>query len=178
MPLLLTTQTPEETIRLGAALARLCGAGDLVALEGELGAGKTQFVRGMARGLGLCERSVSSPTFVTVQEYWPEDDKDLVLVHLDAWRFEGRPGELEGIGWGRADEGLRRGAVAAVEWPSKLGAALGTDYLSVRISHAGATQTEEGARRIYISGSGTWAAKMRSVVEALGKAGFTATEAV
>lgn len=167
------TQSAEETQRAGAAVAAACAEGDLLALEGELGAGKTQFVRGLAGGLGLDGRQVSSPTFVTVQEYWPEVEtapdgsRNLVLVHIDAWRMEGRPGELEGIGWGRHGESLRQGAVLAVEWPGKMGRAIGPDFLEIRLFHG-----ENGTRKIFMAGFGAAVARMQPVMEALRKAGF------
>lgn len=170
--LALETTSAEDTMRVGAAVARVCAAGDIVALEGELGAGKTQFTRGLARGLGLSERKVSSPTFVTVQEYWPADEKGLVLVHIDAWRMGGDGRELDAIGWGHDGGQLRRGAVVAVEWPGRMGPALGADYLQVRLAH-GAREK----RRIFIAGFGAWETKMRAVAQALENAGFASGSA-
>ncbi len=165
--LALETSTPEETMRLGAAIAQICAAGDIIALEGELGAGKTQFTRGLARGLGLDEREVSSPTFVTVQEYWPKDEAQLVLVHIDAWRMGGKGGELTGIGWGDDGGQLRQGAVVAIEWPSKMGPAIGPDYLQVCLQHA-----EAEKRHILLTGFGRWKTKMQAVAEAMTRAGL------
>lgn len=166
-PLVLETATAEETMRLGALVAQVCAAGDIVALVGELGAGKTQFTRGLAQGLGLDGRAVSSPTFVTVQEYWPEDRQKPVLVHIDAWRMKGDGAELEGIGWGHDGADLRRGAVVAVEWPGRLGPALGADYLQVALAHAPGEK-----RRISLLGSGAWAARMQALADALTDAGW------
>ena len=166
--LFLTTTSSEETMRIGALVAQVCASGDIIALEGELGAGKTQFVRGLARGLGLNERRVSSPTFVTVQEYWPEEDeKKLVLVHIDAWRMDGGGDELEAIGWGHEGAQLRRGAVVAVEWPSRMGKALGRDFLEVRLSH-GANET----RQIFMVGFGAFERKIQPLLAALRSTGF------
>lgn len=161
----LETSTPEETMRLGAAIAPICASGDIIALEGELGAGKTQFTRGLARGLGLNEREVSSPTFVTVQEYWPADGAQLVLVHIDAWRMGGDGAELTGIGWGHEGGQLRQGAVVAVEWPGKMGPALGPDYLQVCLQHA-----SNEKRHILLTGFGRWKTRMQSVAGAIAQA--------
>src|SRR5690606_14193324 len=97
----LQSRSASDTTSIGAAIGRLAKQGDIIALQGELGAGKTQFVRGLAMGMGIDPRSVSSPTFVFVQEYEPEDPEALVLVHIDAYRLQG-PSDLAGIGWGDA----------------------------------------------------------------------------
>jgi tRNA threonylcarbamoyladenosine biosynthesis protein TsaE len=102
----------EDTEALGGALARLVRAGDLVLLHGDLGAGKTAFVRGLAAGLGCDPDEVSSPTFVIVQEYRGK----ILLRHVDLYRLD--PGaEVDELG---LDE-LRDGAVVAVEWAERLG---------------------------------------------------------
>lgn len=170
-PLVLETATAQDTQRLGAAVAQMCAAGDIVALEGELGAGKTQFTRGLAQGLGLDGQAVSSPTFVTVQEYWPADEKKLVLVHIDAWRMQGDGVGLEGIGWGNGGADLRRGAVVAVEWPSRMGPALGADFLQVTLAHA-----PDEKRRISLVGFGRWTARMQALADALHAAGWKPPE--
>jgi tRNA threonylcarbamoyladenosine biosynthesis protein TsaE len=104
------TAGEEETRLLAAALARRLAPGGVVLLEGELGAGKTAFVKGLAEGLGLDPEDVSSPTFALVHEYGP-DGRPPVLVHADFYRLaEGAPiGDL-----GLGDSG---GAILAVEWP-------------------------------------------------------------
>ena len=97
-----------ETERIGENLARALPEGSVVALYGDLGAGKTAFVRGMARGLGI-EARVSSPTFTIVNEYAGGGRE---LLHFDMYRLGGAE-ELFDIGW---DDYLARGAVCAVEW--------------------------------------------------------------
>ena len=67
--LTIQTTSVEQTVQLGEAIGKCCKPGDIIALQGELGAGKTQLVRGLAQGMGLNPRQVSSPTFVMVQEY-------------------------------------------------------------------------------------------------------------
>lgn len=102
----------EDTEALAGGLAGLLRAGDLVLLRGDLGAGKTAFVRGLAAGLGIEPGEVNSPTFVIVQEY----PGRLLLRHVDLYRLE--PGrEVDELG---LDE-LRDGAVVAVEWAERLG---------------------------------------------------------
>jgi len=106
---------PDEaaTRRAGARLAARLSPGDLVLLFGELGAGKTVFVRGLAEGLGADPAEVASPTFALVHEYGPPE-RPPVLLHADFYRLDaGRRGAS------LADLGLdeRGGAVVAIEWP-------------------------------------------------------------
>lgn len=101
----------EETERLGADLAARLPAGSIVAFTGDLGAGKTAFVRGMAQGLGVTER-VTSPTFTIVNEY---EGEGLPLFHFDLYRLEDAE-ELFDIGW---EDYLSRGGVCAVEWSER-----------------------------------------------------------
>lgn len=104
------TATEDETRRLGASLARRLAPGAIVLLEGELGAGKTEFVKGIATGLGLDPADVSSPSFALVHEYGPVG-KPPLLVHGDLYRVF--------AGASIADLGLeeRGDAILAVEWP-------------------------------------------------------------
>ena len=101
----------EETERLGAELAARLPAGSIVAFIGDLGAGKTAFVRGMARGLGITER-VTSPTFTIVNEY---EGGSRPLFHFDLYRL-GDADELFDIGW---EDYLARGGICAVEWSER-----------------------------------------------------------
>ncbi|MFK7789116.1 MAG: tRNA (adenosine(37)-N6)-threonylcarbamoyltransferase complex ATPase subunit type 1 TsaE, partial [Phycisphaeraceae bacterium] len=154
-----------QTVTLGEAIGRCCTAGDIVALQGELGAGKTQLVRGLAQGLGLNPRQVSSPTFVMVQEYEPVDaqSKSPILVHIDAYRI-GSPDELESIGWAGNGEELRDGAVVAIEWAKLIRPALGDDLLWIEIEHA------PDGRRITLSAEGNWQDKMQAIQQSLSEA--------
>ena len=106
------TNGPEETEALGARLARAMGPGAVVAFTGDLGAGKTAFVRGLARGLGIPDR-VTSPTFTIVNEY---EGGRLPLFHFDLYRL-GCADELFDIGW---EDYLARGGVCAVEWSERM----------------------------------------------------------
>ena len=106
------TNGPEETEALGARLARALEPGAVVAFTGDLGAGKTAFVRGLARGLGIRDR-VTSPTFTIVNEY---EGGRLPLFHFDLYRL-GSADELFDIGW---EDYLARGGVCAVEWSERM----------------------------------------------------------
>ena len=128
-----------ETEELGCRLARGLSDGAVVAMYGDLGAGKTAFVRGMARGLGLRCR-VSSPTFTIVNEYLGERE----LIHFDMYRLSGAD-ELFEIGW---EDYLNRGAICAVEWSENVPGAFFGDEVRVTIEKRGDTErniTIEGA---------------------------------
>jgi len=151
------------TESIGRAIASCCRPGDVVALIGELGAGKTQFVRGLAGGLGIDPRSVSSPTYVMIQEYdSPEPDKP-VLVHIDAYRLRGEQ-DLGTIGWQDDGEELRRGGITAIEWADRIADALPEDRLEVRITH-----TDLG-RLLAFEPKGEWANRSDRVAELLDNA--------
>ncbi|MGI5935519.1 MAG: tRNA (adenosine(37)-N6)-threonylcarbamoyltransferase complex ATPase subunit type 1 TsaE [Oscillospiraceae bacterium] len=133
------TNSEEETEQAGAELARRLLPGAVVALYGDLGAGKTAFVRGMARGLGLNCR-VSSPTFTIVNEYQGEVD----LFHFDMYRLSGAD-ELFNIGW---EDYLARSGICAVEWSEKVQDAFYGDEVVVRIE-----KLSDNRRRISIEGA-------------------------
>ena len=122
------SKSESETERIGADFARDLPGGTVVAMYGELGAGKTAFVRGMARGMGL-ECRVSSPTFTIVNEYLGERE----LIHFDMYRLSSAD-ELFDIGW---EDYLARGAVCAVEWSEKVSEAFFGDEITVRIEKLG-----------------------------------------
>ena len=113
-----------DTEELGRRFAADLPGGTVVAMYGDLGAGKTAFVRGMARGMGLDCR-VSSPTFTIVNEYLGERE----LIHFDMYRLSDAD-ELFDIGW---EDYLNRGAVCAVEWSEKVEDAFFGDEIVVRI---------------------------------------------
>ena len=133
------TTSESETEALGAKLAASLPGGSVVAMYGDLGAGKTAFVRGMARGMGLQVR-VSSPTFTIVNEYLGDRD----LIHFDMYRLSGAD-ELFDIGW---EDYLARGAVCAVEWSENVEDAFFGDEIRVRIE-----KLSDTGRRITIEGA-------------------------
>ena len=120
------THSPEETRALGGRLADALGGGAVVAFTGDLGAGKTAFVSGMAQALGVEER-VTSPTFTIVNEY---EGGRLPLFHFDMYRLHSAE-ELFDIGW---EDFLSRGGICAVEWSENIQEALepGTVYVDIR----------------------------------------------
>lgn len=124
----LVSASAEDTERAGERLAARLRPGSVVALTGELGVGKTCFVRGLARGLGVSQL-VSSPTFVLVSEYqgrWP-------VFHVDAYRTESLT-ELLDLG---LDEYLSGDGVTVIEWADKLRALLPTDTIWVHLTGLG-----------------------------------------
>jgi len=133
-----TTNSPAETEAIGAALGRILPAGTVIAYRGDLGAGKTAFTRGLARGLGYAE-PVTSPTYTIVNEYL---GGRLPLFHFDMYRLTCAE-DLWDIGW---EDYLDRGGVCAVEWSENVEDAL-EDALTVTIEKLG-----EESRRITIEG--------------------------
>ncbi len=134
------THNEIETEALGETLARRLGPGDVVAYRGDLGAGKTAFTRGLARGLG-CTGRVTSPTFTVVNEY----EGRLPLFHFDLYRLEGEDA-LYDVGW---EDYLDRGGVCAVEWSERAEAALPRETVWVSIRRCAES---EDWRRITIEG--------------------------
>ncbi|MBL8744810.1 MAG: tRNA (adenosine(37)-N6)-threonylcarbamoyltransferase complex ATPase subunit type 1 TsaE [Phycisphaerae bacterium] len=135
-----TTRSEEETIALGERIGRGLRAGDFVALEGELGAGKTRLVQGIARGMGLRGARVNSPTFVLVNMY-AGDAGGVSLVHMDAYRLGGAD-DLALLGWDRFADGSN---VVVIEWADRIEVALPGSCVRVKLEHAG-----EESRRITI----------------------------
>ena len=110
----------DATQALAAQLARTLAPGDCIALEGGLGAGKTTFVRHLAAAMNIDPDTVSSPTFVIINEYQPRRPRTPKLIHIDAYRLSGDE-ELDTIGWYEAIASARAGeAIIAIEWPSRI----------------------------------------------------------
>ncbi|WP_245732953.1 tRNA (adenosine(37)-N6)-threonylcarbamoyltransferase complex ATPase subunit type 1 TsaE [Lentzea jiangxiensis] len=118
----------EDTEEFGRKLGEVVRAGDLVLLAGPLGAGKTAFVRGLARGMGVRGR-VSSPTFVVARVHEPEQEGGVRLVHVDAYRLGGHLDELDDLD---LDTELVD-AVVAVEWGEGVAERLNEDHLLIRL---------------------------------------------
>ena len=136
--MIVLTNSPAETEAVGAALGKILPAGTVLAYRGDLGAGKTAFTRGLARGLG-CTDIVTSPTYTIVNEYL---NGRLPLVHFDMYRLASSD-DLWDIGW---EDYLERGGICAVEWSENMEDAL-EDAVTVTIEKLG-----EESRRITIEG--------------------------
>lgn len=123
----------ESTLELGARIGEGLGGGDVVAMTGPLGAGKTHLTKGMARGLGVAnDRAVSSPTFVLVNEYIGR----VRVLHLDAYRLRGGS-ELESIGF---EEMCGSGAVLIIEWADRVKDVVPSAALWVEMAVAGESE--------------------------------------
>ena len=135
-----TTNSPAETEAIGAALGKTIEPGTVIAYRGDLGAGKTAFTRGLAKGLG-CTEIVTSPTYTIVNEYL---GGRIPLFHFDMYRLRSSD-DLFDIGW---EDYLDRGGVCAVEWSENVDDAM-EDAIYITIEKLG-----EDARRITIEGGG------------------------
>lgn len=131
------SDSPAATVSAGRRLAEQLQTGDVVALIGELGAGKTQFTRGVVEGLAGNPRAVSSPTFVLMQEY----DATPPLVHIDAYRINDLD-EVREMGW--TDELIDQ-SVTLIEWADRIEGELPDQYVRVELEHV-----DENRRRIDI----------------------------
>ncbi|MBQ7416358.1 MAG: tRNA (adenosine(37)-N6)-threonylcarbamoyltransferase complex ATPase subunit type 1 TsaE [Oscillospiraceae bacterium] len=138
------TNSPEQTERIGFALGQSLTPGSIIAYRGDLGAGKTAFTRGLARGLG-CTEQVTSPTYTIVNEYL---SGRLPLFHFDMYRLRSSD-DLWGIGW---DNYLDRNGVCAVEWSENVADAM-EDAIFVTIE-----KISDESRRITIEGGDDLAA--------------------
>lgn len=137
------TRSPEETFWLAATVGRLCGPGDVVALVGELGSGKTLFVQGLARGLEVPDdEPVVSPSFTLLNEY----PGRCPVYHFDFYRLAGAE-DLENLG---IQEYLGAGGVAVVEWADRMPEALPAERLEICLEYAG----EYERRTVTITGRG------------------------
>ena len=137
------TNSPAETESIGVALGQRLKPGTVIAYRGDLGAGKTAFTRGLARGLG-CREIVTSPTYTIVNEYL---GGRIPLFHFDMYRLRSSD-DLWDIGW---DDYLERGGVCAVEWSENVADAM-EDPIYITIEKTG-----EESRRITIEGGETLA---------------------
>lgn len=131
------------TNELGAAVARQLGAGDIVALYGELGAGKTTLARALIAALGYAGE-VPSPTFTMVQYY---DLSPVAVWHIDLYRIDD-PNEIIELGF---EETLAE-AISLIEWPERMGSLLPANRLDIVLSYAGA----DDSRRAELTGHGSW----------------------
>ncbi len=132
------THSPEETEKIGAALAKKLKPGTVIAYRGDLGAGKTAFTRGLARGLGYLD-AVTSPTYTIVNEYL---GGRLPLFHFDMYRLRSAD-DLWDIGW---EDYLDRGGICAVEWSENVAEAM-EDSIVISIE-----KLDDATRRITLEG--------------------------
>jgi tRNA threonylcarbamoyladenosine biosynthesis protein TsaE len=147
------THSPAETRALALRLATWLAPGDIIALNGELGSGKTEFVHGLAAGLEVpATVPVASPSFTLAHEY----PGRVLLVHLDLYRLEDLPAEL----LPDLEEYLSGGGVVAVEWARRLAPLLPEDYLEIDVEITG-----ENHRHFTFTGHGS---RGRELVERLG----------
>lgn len=137
----LATHSADETERLGASIGTRLRGGDVIALTGDLGAGKTCLTRGIARGMGIDPDVVSSPTFVLIHQYAaPPGCGDLPgpLVHIDLYRLDS-PDEFEDIG---GEEAFSNDTVCVIEWAERIDALLPDSTLRIAIRLTGEESRE------------------------------------
>lgn len=145
--LTIISPTPQETERIGSLLGTLLIPGDVIALAGELGSGKTTLVRGLAQGMGFSGEEVASPSFTLVNEY----DGPLPLFHIDLYRL-GNIGELHEIGY---EEYISESGVAVIEWADRVRDAIPHESLWITLQY----QSEE-SREIVMQAQGNRYEKM------------------
>ena len=139
---LLRSKNTSETIQIGKSIGGLLLPGDVVALVGELGAGKTQFIKGLAAGAGIRRPTyVSSPSFTLINEY----EGKIPFYHIDLFRLETEK-EAEGLG---LEEYLQGIGIAAIEWADKIPSLLPREMLFIHIAYTG-----EHTRSLEIIGKG------------------------
>ena len=139
---MLTTTSADATFALGKLFGGSLEAGDVVALVGDLGTGKTRLTQGIAHGLGVSEElPVTSPTFTLINEY---PGRHVVLYHLDVYRLTG-PSDLEEMGY---EEYFYGRGVTVIEWAEKIAAILPERTLFIRLSYI-----DEDRREIVLSGA-------------------------
>jgi len=126
------SKSPEATERFGEQLGRLLRAGDVVALVGELGSGKTTLVRGLAKGIGIDPQRVKSPTFILLREY----PGAVPLIHMDGYRVAKAPVAI----WDDLDWVFSPHKITVIEWGDLVRACLPDDVLELQLTHKSANQ--------------------------------------
>ena len=142
MEMIVHTRTSSETIRLGKQIGRLLCAGDIVALIGELGTGKTHLIKGLAAGAGIKDPTyVSSPSFTLIHEY----PGKVPFYHIDLYRLRSEK-DVEALG---LEEYLGNAGITAIEWADKIPSLLPEQRLLIRLSYV-----DKHSRWIEVSGTG------------------------
>lgn len=150
MPIELTRNAPslKHTRVIADDLTAVLRPGDVVRLEGEMGAGKTTFVRLLAQRFGIAPEAVSSPTFVILNIYGNEESDHPTLAHMDCYRL-GDESELDALGW---DQIIESDAIVLIEWPQRIDDAIPDDALTIMIDHV-----DETSRRFRFVIPDAWA---------------------
>jgi tRNA threonylcarbamoyladenosine biosynthesis protein TsaE len=133
----------QETIQFGKQIGQQLTGGEVLALTGDLGTGKTVLTRGIALGLGIPMDQVSSPTFTLIQEY----PGSIRLIHVDLYRLE-RPSELSALG---LEEYFTPSTIVIIEWAERFPQILPSDHIAIRLEHG---ETED-IRLLRVSGTGS-----------------------
>ena len=155
--IILLSHSTNETERIGEALGRVMQPGDVVALIGDLGAGKTCLTRGIARGLGI-DDAVTSPTFILVAEYTTA--RGFTLYHADCYRLgDAAVAEAESIGLAEMMEGQ---GVAVVEWAERIARLLPGDTLWIEL-----VAVDDSKRQLTVQGNGSRARSLMQTLESL-----------
>ena len=154
----LISDSREQTLEMGRLIGAILERGDVVALIGELGSGKTCFTQGLAKGLGVEENvPVVSPTFTLINEY----PGKIPLIHLDVYRLSG-PRDLEDMGYEEYFEG---GGIIVIEWAEKI-----RDILPAKTLFVSMRYIDENTREMILEGPGE---KIRKLEELLNRGGST-----
>lgn len=149
----IVSNDPQETIETAARFARHLKKGDIILLQGELGAGKTTFTKGLAKGLGMKTNEVNSPTFILMNYY----EGKLPVYHFDFYRLT-QSKELKTV---EMDEYFYGNGVSVIEWPERLGELLPKEYFQVMLDHQG-----EHQRGIIFSAAGqAYSKRLKEIVK-------------
>ena len=146
-------ENEEDMRRFAGRIAKILKNGDILALQGDLGSGKTTFARALINALSPVEEEVPSPTFTLVQIY---DAQQPAIWHFDLYRIE-KEGDILELGW---EEARRQGA-AVIEWPERLGTLLPKDRLEISIEFS---RDSENSRDITLTPHGKWVARQKEVI--------------
>jgi len=144
----LRMESVQETIQFGEGLGQQLTGGEVLALTGDLGAGKTVLTRGIAAGLGIPMDQVSSPTFTLIQEY----PGAIPLIHVDLYRLDG-PSDISTLG---LEEYFTPNTIVLIEWADRFPQILPSDHIAIRLEYG---ETED-IRLLRISGTGPRSIRM------------------